>query len=164
MNPNVKHYRVEPITVSRPGPVLAEEPKCLIKPQSKVVSSGAGFYLPPDYAAVDGHCRASAGDDRSAGRRHRCGWTTEPYSRSDLVVVPCIMLAMVIRAILFVRRSLLDPLTQVRYWVSRVRSGDLTARMPALSTGEFNELADDINGLAESDGNAARRPRGRSRG
>ena len=63
-------------------------------------------------------------------------------------VVPMVMLVLVVRAILFVRQSLLDPLTQVRHWVSRVRSGDLAARMPALATGEFNELARDINGLA----------------
>lgn len=63
-------------------------------------------------------------------------------------VVPIVMFGLVVRAILFVRNSLLDPLTQVRHWVSRVRSGDLSARMPSLATGEFNELARDINRLA----------------
>ncbi len=65
------------------------------------------------------------------------------------VLVPVLMLGLVIKSILFVRRSLINPLAQVRQWVSRVRGGDLSARMPALENGEFNELAGDINGLAD---------------
>jgi two-component system nitrate/nitrite sensor histidine kinase NarX len=64
-------------------------------------------------------------------------------------VVPVLMLALVLKSILFVRRSLINPLAHVRQWVSRVRDGDLSARMPRLDNGEFNELAGDINGLAD---------------
>ncbi|MEJ2177684.1 MAG: histidine kinase [Gammaproteobacteria bacterium] len=126
---------------------LAEEPKCLISPESKWYRPGQGFtcrqiMLPLLIVAlllavmvvVQGQILLTHG-----------GQSLVEWGQ---FVVPIVMLGLVIRAVLFVRQSLLDPLTQVRHWVSRVRSGDLTARMPSLATGEFNELARDINGLA----------------
>lgn len=64
-------------------------------------------------------------------------------------LTPVVMLALVVKSILFVRRSLINPLSHIRFWVSRVREGDLSARMPRLDNGEFNELAGDINGVAD---------------
>ena len=57
-------------------------------------------------------------------------------------------LALLAGAIYFTRRSLLGPLSELRQWVSRIRSGDLSARIPNLPGGEFSDLAIDINGLS----------------
>ncbi len=63
--------------------------------------------------------------------------------------VPVVMLALLVQSIFFVRRSLIHPLAHIRSWVSCVRAGNLSARMPKLGNGEFNELAEDINDLAD---------------
>lgn len=59
-----------------------------------------------------------------------------------------LMLASMAKVILFVRRSLLNPLTEIRQWVSSVEEGNFSARLPSLPKGEFNDLALDINTLA----------------
>ncbi len=46
-------------------------------------------------------------------------------------------------------RDYIEPIGQLREWVLRLRGGDLAARMPALRRGEFAELAQDLNALAE---------------
>jgi len=132
--------------MNRPNPV-AEEPKCLISPESKWYRPGQGFtcrqIMLPLLVVALLLCVMIVVQAQvliSGGGQSLFEW--------GQFVVPTIMLGLIIRAILFVRKSLLDPLTQVRHWVSRVRSGDLSARMPSLATGEFNELARDINRLA----------------
>ncbi len=42
----------------------------------------------------------------------------------------------------------LGPLADIRRWVSQLRAGDLSARMPTAAAGEFATLAADINHLA----------------
>jgi two-component system nitrate/nitrite sensor histidine kinase NarX len=48
-----------------------------------------------------------------------------------------------------VRRNLLQPLADLRDWAARMRGGDLTARMPEPQTGEFRQLAQEVNGVGE---------------
>ncbi len=69
-------------------------------------------------------------------------WTEWGY-----VIVPLVMLVLLGRAIQFVHQSLLSPLIEIRQWLSRLIMGDMSARMPPLSPGEFNALADDLNTL-----------------
>lgn len=60
--------------------------------------------------------------------------------------------------IIRVRTNLLDPLTHLRNWASRVRGGNLAARIPEPARGgEFAELARDINGLGDSLASLTRR-------
>ncbi len=124
-----------------------EEPRCLISPESKWYQPGRGFtcrqiMLP--LLIITGLLILMAIAQAIVLAR-----TSEPVLADwFLALSPWIMLALSIRAILFVRSSLLNPLTQVRQWVSRVRAGEMSARMPQLPNGEFNELAGDINGLA----------------
>ena len=58
------------------------------------------------------------------------------------------LLILIAGAIRFVKQSLLNPLSQIRVWVSSTEKGDFALRMPSLPPGEFNDLAMDINGLA----------------
>ena len=64
------------------------------------------------------------------------------------IVLLVIGIAVLVRVVYFVQRSLLGPLTEIRQWVSRMRSGDLSARIPDLPGGELAELGHDINGLS----------------
>ncbi len=52
--------------------------------------------------------------------------------------------------ILCVKSHFLDPLSQLRDWAQRMRSGDLSARVPQQKQGEFAALANDINSLSET--------------
>ncbi|MDX1593491.1 MAG: histidine kinase [Gammaproteobacteria bacterium] len=47
------------------------------------------------------------------------------------------------------RRNVIEPLEQLRQWARVMRSGRLSARMPVPESGEFVELAGDINRLGE---------------
>ncbi len=76
------------------------------------------------------------------GGQHPMGWGGGFW-------VSVLMLVLVGKSMWFVRHSLIGPLSHIRLWVSRVREGDLSARMPKMDDGEFNELAQDINGLAD---------------
>jgi two-component system, NarL family, nitrate/nitrite sensor histidine kinase NarX len=49
-----------------------------------------------------------------------------------------------------VQQYLLDPLGHLRNWALRMRGGNLGARIPVPRSGEFAELARDINSLGES--------------
>lgn len=64
-----------------------------------------------------------------------------------LVATAAILVALSIRRI---RNNLLEPLTHLRNWALRMRGGNLAARIPQLSVGEFADLARDINALGES--------------
>jgi two-component system nitrate/nitrite sensor histidine kinase NarX len=54
--------------------------------------------------------------------------------------------------LLYVRidRQLLVPLRQLRDWTLRVREGDLRARLPVPASGEFRQVARDINDLGDT--------------
>lgn len=57
---------------------------------------------------------------------------------------------MLIGVILYrMQRHLLEPLAHMRNWAMRMRGGNLAARIPVPRSGEFAELARDINSLAE---------------
>lgn len=147
MNPD---NHLNPSSQSQPDCLTApsEEPRCLITPESRWYRPGQGFtcrQIIMPLMAVAALLLAmilvqGIGLIRSGG---------ESLLDWGFFLVPVLMMALVIKSILFVRRSLINPLAQVRQWVSRVREGDLSARMPALENGEFNELAGDINGLAD---------------
>lgn len=48
-----------------------------------------------------------------------------------------------------VQRDLVEPLSHLRNWSLRMREGDLSARIPVPESGEFRELAQDINRLSD---------------
>ncbi|HEY5683385.1 MAG TPA: ATP-binding protein [Sulfuricaulis sp.] len=48
-----------------------------------------------------------------------------------------------------IRRDLMEPLSHLRNWSLRMRSGNLSARIPVPERGEFRELAQDINRLSD---------------
>ena len=48
-----------------------------------------------------------------------------------------------------VRRDLVEPLSHLRNWSLRMRGGNLSARIPVPESGEFRELAQDINRLSD---------------
>ena len=48
-----------------------------------------------------------------------------------------------------VKRELLEPLAELRRWAKRMREGDLSVRVPVTASGEFTELARDINDLGD---------------
>ena len=122
------------------------EPLCLVPPTAKWYRPGQGFtcrqiILPligigTILVALMGMVLSGLSTPRSPG------WLE--------VTLLTIGLALLARAIYFVRRSLLGPLTEVRRWISSIRQGDLAARVPHLPGGEFSELALDINELALS--------------
>lgn len=58
-------------------------------------------------------------------------------------------LALVWLVIARVRRDLAEPLSQLRNWSLRMRSGNLSARVPVPESGEFRELAQDMNRLSD---------------
>lgn len=56
----------------------------------------------------------------------------------------------VIFMLFMTQRYLWIPLTHVRNWALRIRSGNLDARIPELAEGEISKLARDINALADN--------------
>jgi len=48
-----------------------------------------------------------------------------------------------------VQHQLLEPMAHMRNWASRMRSGNLAARIPVPPNGEFADLAQDINTLSD---------------
>ncbi len=48
-----------------------------------------------------------------------------------------------------IRHDLVEPLAQLRSWSLRMRRGNLSARLPVPKSGEFRELAQDINRLSD---------------
>jgi two-component system nitrate/nitrite sensor histidine kinase NarX len=56
----------------------------------------------------------------------------------------------VIFMLFMTQRYLWKPLTHVRNWALRIRSGNLDARIPKLAEGEISKLARDINALADN--------------
>jgi len=49
-----------------------------------------------------------------------------------------------------IRQELVEPLGHLRDWARRVRAGNLNARVPEYTDGEFADLAKDINALGDS--------------
>ncbi len=49
-----------------------------------------------------------------------------------------------------IHRQLVEPFTQLRDWATRVRNGNVAARLPQDDGGEFGELAGDLNNLGGS--------------
>ena len=49
-----------------------------------------------------------------------------------------------------IRKELLEPLAHVRNWAIRMKGGNLRARIPVSNSGEYLELASDINSLSKS--------------
>lgn len=122
-----------------------DEPRCLVPRTAKWYRPGQGFTCRQIMLPLIGIAvlllSMAAISWVSVGSANR-GWYI-----LQLVLLAC-ALGLVGRSLYFVRRSLLGPLTEVRQWVSRMRNGDLAARVPDLPGGEFAELARDINGLA----------------
>jgi two-component system nitrate/nitrite sensor histidine kinase NarX len=58
-------------------------------------------------------------------------------------------LALVWLIIARVRHDLAEPLTHLRNWSLRMREGNLSARIPVPESGDFRELAQDINRLSD---------------
>ena len=57
---------------------------------------------------------------------------------------------LIIGVILYrIHHQLMQPLSHLRNWAMRMRGGNLTARIPVPTSGEFGELAKDINSLGE---------------
>jgi len=52
--------------------------------------------------------------------------------------------------LLTAQRRLMEPCTQLRNWATRVRSGNVAARLPEMGKGEYGELAKDLNNLGHS--------------
>ncbi|MDA8363374.1 MAG: histidine kinase [Gammaproteobacteria bacterium] len=76
-----------------------------------------------------------------------------PGLHPDLLVAQVVLTALAVLAVGIllqrVNRQLLEPLTHLRNWAMHVRGGNLSARIPVPSSGEFADLARDINGLGE---------------
>lgn len=58
-------------------------------------------------------------------------------------------LALIWLIIARVRRDLVEPLSHLRNWSLRMRDGNLSARIPVPDSGEFRELAQDMNRLSD---------------
>ena len=58
-------------------------------------------------------------------------------------------LALIWLIITRVRRDLVEPLSHLRSWSVRMRGGNLSARIPVPGSGEFRELAQDMNRLSD---------------
>lgn len=76
--------------------------------------------------------------------------TPEPDTALIMVHLGLTLLALGLVTAVYViaRRDLQRPLNHVRTWAQQMRSGQLSARLPARSSGEFSDLAKDINNLA----------------
>ncbi|ACL73250.1 GAF sensor signal transduction histidine kinase [Thioalkalivibrio sulfidiphilus HL-EbGr7] len=58
-------------------------------------------------------------------------------------------LAVTLTLPVLIYHHLITPLFHLRHWAQRARGGNLAARIPIPSTGEFAELAQDVNALTE---------------
>ncbi len=76
--------------------------------------------------------------------------TAEPQTALIIFHLVLTLLALGLVGIVFfvARRDLQRPLNHVRTWAQQMRSGQLSARIPARASGEFSGLAKDINNLA----------------
>ncbi len=63
-----------------------------------------------------------------------------------LIVLAAIAIATLLQR---VKHQLIEPLTHLRNWALHVRGGNLSARIPVPATGEFADLARDINSLGD---------------
>ncbi|MXY64752.1 MAG: hypothetical protein F4Y85_05915 [Gammaproteobacteria bacterium] len=126
----------------------SEEPRCLITPESRWYRPGQGFTCRQIMLPLLVVCALLLVMIAVQGIvLYRSGG--QSLLEWGFFLTPVVMFFLVVKSILFVRRSLINPLSHIRFWVSRVREGDLSARMPRLDNGEFNELAGDINGVAD---------------
>jgi two-component system nitrate/nitrite sensor histidine kinase NarX len=77
-----------------------------------------------------------------------------PEQRSVIFAVQLVLIGMglvlIFRVVSCVKNQLLSPLGQLRDWAQRMRSGDLSARVPQPEQEEFAALAKDINELGDS--------------
>jgi two-component system nitrate/nitrite sensor histidine kinase NarX len=69
------------------------------------------------------------------------------YAAQSLLTV--VGAALVVLALWRIRRNLVEPLSQLRIWAQRVRTGNFAARVPEPQAGDFVELARDINRLSD---------------
>ena len=69
------------------------------------------------------------------------------YTTLALLVLAGLILVWLIIA--RVRHDLIEPLSSLRNWSLRMRGGNLSARLPVPESGEFRELALDINRLSD---------------
>ncbi|WP_172600417.1 ATP-binding protein [Sulfurivermis fontis] len=80
-------------------------------------------------------------------------WQRQSYV-AWLVVVQLIavLVAVLSGAVLLrgVQRQLVEPFAQLRDWATRMRNGNVAARLPQDGSGEFAALADDLNNLGSS--------------
>jgi len=74
-------------------------------------------------------------------------YATSLYAALALLTVAGFVLIGIIIA--RVRRDLVEPLAHLRNWSLRMRGGNLSARIPVPLSGEFRELALDINRLSD---------------
>ena len=126
----------------------SDEPRCLVAPESKWYRPGQGFtcrqiMLPLMVTALllVGMLVLQISHMSGSGEKAIADW--------GKLMVYVVAITLIIKSLFFVRRSLIDPLTQIRHWVSRVCGGEYAARIPKLARGEFNELAIDINILSD---------------
>ncbi len=75
-------------------------------------------------------------------------WTSIPYLVVQSFVLWIGFLATVTVPFV-IYHHLVAPLFHLRHWAQRVRGGNLAARIPVPVTGEFAELAKDVNALTE---------------
>lgn len=77
-----------------------------------------------------------------------------PEQRSPIFAGQLALIAMglllIFRVVRCVKNQLLSPLGQLRDWAQRMRSGDLSARVPPPEQEEFSALVKDINELGDS--------------
>jgi two-component system nitrate/nitrite sensor histidine kinase NarX len=77
-----------------------------------------------------------------------------PEQRSPIFAGQLALIAMglllIFRVVRCVKNQLLSPLGQLRDWAQRMRSGDLSARVPQPEQEEFSALVKDINELGDS--------------
>ncbi len=60
------------------------------------------------------------------------------------------IVVLIIRLLLLVHTNFLEPLTSLRNWAIKMREGNLSARLPATESREFNALFSDINSLSDN--------------
>ncbi|MBX2882509.1 MAG: HAMP domain-containing protein [Granulosicoccus sp.] len=130
-----------------PATSCSDEPGCLVTPESKWYRPGIGFtcqqiMLPLVIVAL--FLAVILAFQTVNLFVNGLGL----WGIAHFLITVC-MLALTLRAIWFVRKSLIQPLAQIRQWVSQVRGGQFSARMPPFAPGEFNDLAKDINQLAD---------------
>lgn len=80
-------------------------------------------------------------------------WQQQSYAAWVAVVqFVAVSVAVISGAVLLlgVQRQLVEPFAQLRDWATRMRNGNVAARLPQDGNGEFAELADDLNNLGNS--------------